>query len=377
VPDDTLLAAGAVAPTCSGPAWSTTVPGAVGDRLASFVTTQVARLTALDAALEPLARAAGDAVLGGGKRLRPLFAFWGWRTNGGDEAVAAILPALASLELLHAFALVHDDVMDHSDLRRGRPSVHRMFAHDHSRSRFAGDPNVFGESAAILVGDLCLVWADLLMADARIDPARLTAARSAYDDMRVEAVAGQFLDILSDVVPEWTLDRAMRTACLKTAAYTVTRPMSFGALLAGPLGLALSTFYAQYGSAVGEAFQLCDDLLGAFGERSVTGKPAGDDLVRGKRTALWELARSRAAASDLAEMEELTARHRDRADEAPEAVGRRLAEIVSGTGAPAAVRKMIEERIDEARRAVAAAPIDRKCRDALNDLAETVAWRTA
>jgi geranylgeranyl diphosphate synthase type I len=376
VAHDTLTAIDTLPLSSTEPLSSSEVPQAVEEVLTAFVTTQAAYLSSLDRGLDLLARAARDAVLSNGKRLRPQLAWWGWRANGGQGPPSAVLPALASLELLHAFALVHDDVMDRSDTRRGRPSTHRALAAEHVRSGMIGDPRCFGDSAAILVGDLCLVWADRLMAQAMVDRDRVTAARFAYDHMRIEAIAGQFLDILGDESPTWTVEQALRTARLKTAAYTVTRPLHFGAVLAGPVDPELSAALTRYGSAIGEAFQLCDDLLGAFGEPAVTGKPAGDDLVSGKKTVLLEIARGRASARQLDEIEEILRRWRGRRGDTSEAA-RRLAGIVRATGAPDAVAAMISERIDEGRRAVATVSMDLEAREALVQLADSLARRPA
>jgi geranylgeranyl diphosphate synthase type I len=354
VADDTLTAA----PPCSAPP----LADLVEHELAAFLAAESSALVALDPALEPLASAVRDAVLGGGKRIRPVFAYWGWRAGGGGEPLEAVVPALAALELLHAFALVHDDVMDCSDTRRGRPTAHRALAAAHQRARLDGDPLRFGESGAILAGDLCLVWADQLMGRSLVPPRRLAAARRAYDRMRVEAIAGQFLDILGERAPVWTVEQALRTARLKTAGYTVIRPLHFGVALSGPTDGVLPAAFTRYGIAVGEAFQLRDDLLGAFGEPEVTGKPAGDDLVQGKPTVLLQLARSRATARQLAHLD----------GGLPG-----LAHVVRQTGAPDEVEKMIGERVDEARRALEAAPLPTDVREALTDLAEAVAWRSS
>jgi geranylgeranyl diphosphate synthase type I len=376
VPDDTLTAKDPRPVHTTAQAGSAGLAEAVEDLLVWFLTAEAAALRSLDSSLEHLAGAARNAVLGGGKRLRPQFAYWGWRANGGRGPLVAVLPALASLELLHAFALVHDDVMDRSDTRRGQPSAHRSLAGIHSRAGLGGDPRRFGDSAAILVGDLCLVWADRLMAATSVDPATIGAARHVYDAMRVEAIAGQFLDILGDCAPTWTVERALRTARLKTAAYTVTRPLQFGAALAGPVEPAVSDAFRRYGAALGEAFQLSDDLLGVFGEPSVTGKPVGDDLVHGKATVLLQIARARAAGHQRLEIEYLI-RSADTEGGATEATARRLAELVLATGAAELVRTMIDQRLDDARNAIDEAPIDREPRDALIDLAIAVARRSA
>lgn len=326
---------------------------AVEAELADFVADATTTLLDLDPALEPLAAAARDAVLGGGKRLRPLFAYWGWRAGGSREPVDTVVPALAALELLHAFALVHDDVMDASDTRRGRPTAHRFLAGRHRSVGLLGDADRFGDSSAILVGDLCLVWADQLMARSGVDCRRLADARGIYDRMRVEAIAGQFLDLLGDGARTWSVDQALRTARLKTAGYTVIRPLHFGAALAGHTEPMQA--FTRYGAPVGEAFQLCDDLLGAFGDAEVTGKPV-TDLAAGKATVLLQIALSRATPAQLA------------LDSAA---------LVRATGADAAVREMIAERVAEGCQALDLAPIDPSARAALAKLASAVAWRSA
>ena len=282
--------------------------------LANFLAGEVSSLDAVDPALGAFARTSRDYVLTGGKRLRSTFAYWGWRGLVGiHKPVAPVLPALAALELLHTFALAHDDVMDASATRRGRPTLHRVFAAEHVADDRRGDADHFGEAAAVLVGDLCVVWADRLMAAAAVPSGRLLAARRCYDQMRVEAVAGQYLDVLGEAASDnWSLTRAMRVARHKTASYTVLRPLQFGAALAGTSGIdaavsvntgtgtdagtaadtaAILSAYRRYGLAVGEAFQLRDDLISVYGDPAVTGKPAGDDLRAGKPTALLMMAR--------------------------------------------------------------------------------------
>jgi geranylgeranyl diphosphate synthase type I len=203
--------------------------------LTDFVTAHTAALVQLDPELEPLARTAAQAVLGSGKRLRPVFGYWGWRGVAGPDArPAEVVPALAALEMLHAFALVHDDVIDESPLRRGRPSAHAALSAGYRGAVRDGTAERFGRDAAILVGDLCLVWADELLALTAVPAATILRARQVYDRMRVETIAGQFLDVLGEVSSAWSLARAQRVVLLKTAAYTVIWPLHFGATLARP-----------------------------------------------------------------------------------------------------------------------------------------------
>ncbi|RKN48271.1 polyprenyl synthetase family protein [Micromonospora endolithica] len=344
---------------------------AVDDTLADFLATEVAALTRIDAAMGGFAATAGECVLAGGKRVRPTFAYWGWRgVIGNEEPLPPVLPALSALELLHTFALVHDDVMDASATRRGRPTAHVAVAAQHAAAGHRGDPERFGEAVAVLIGDLCMVWADRLLAQATVAPARLLDVRRCYDQMRVETVAGQYLDVLgeSDSV-NWSVDRALRVARYKTASYTVQRPLLFGACLAGAEPEApLSTAYSRYGLAVGEAFQLRDDLLGVYGDPETTGKPAGDDLRIGKPTTLLMLARQLATPAQRGALEGAG----DGTDERETA---RLAELVADTGAVARVERMIDDRVAEALAALDSAPIEETARTALTGLATAATHR--
>jgi geranylgeranyl diphosphate synthase type I len=378
---------------------------AVEGTLADFLANQIAALDGVDPALGSFARTARDLVLAGGKRLRPTFAYWGWRgVVGPHEPVAPVLPALGALELMHTFALVHDDVMDASATRRGRPTAHRIFAAQHVAAARLGDADHFGEASAVLVGDLCLVWADQLLARAALPPATLFAVRSCYDRMRVEAVAGQYLDILGEAEPgAWSLDRALLVARHKTASYTVQRPLQFGAALADPQSGSqpsphadASDCYHRYGEAVGEAFQLCDDLLGVYGDPAVTGKPAGDDLRTGKPTALLMLARRLATPAQRAVLDEGAFRplcgeaahdgapnhgapdhgaadHRAGAELDVD----RIADVIVETGAVAEVESLISQRITDAIDALTGAPIHQDARAALTDLAVAATRRPA
>ncbi|MEV0213557.1 polyprenyl synthetase family protein [Micromonospora sp. NPDC050695] len=342
---------------------------AVDDTLTTFLAAEVDTLAEIDAGMGGFAVAARDAVLAGGKRIRPTFAYWGWRgAVGGSEPLAPVLPALAALELLHTFALVHDDVMDASTVRRGRPTAHVALAEQHVAAGHRGDPGRFGEAVAVLIGDLCMVWADRLLAQATVAPAQLFEVRHCYDQMRVDTVAGQYLDVLGENDPaNWSVDRALRVARYKTASYTVQRPLLFGACLAGaPADDPLTAAYTRYGLAVGEAFQLRDDLLGVYGDPAATGKPAGDDLRAGKPTTLLMLARQLATPAQLTAL-----------DQAGTAPVERLAELVAETGAAARVERMIAERVGDALAALDAAPVDRTARTALTGLATAATDRRA
>lgn len=229
-----------------------------------------------------------DFVLGGGKRLRPTFAWWGWRGAGGcptDPQVRTVLRAVSSLELIHACALVHDDLMDDSATRRGAPTVHVDFAARHRAAGWLGTPERFGAAAAILVGDIALAWADDMLRGADLWPDQLGRAHTVWQAMRTEVLGGQYLDVLTQARGDEAPETALRIDRYKTAAYTVERPLHLGAAIAGA-SPALVDAYRRFGADIGIAFQLRDDLLGMFGDPLVTGKPAGDDLREGKRTLL-------------------------------------------------------------------------------------------
>ncbi|GAA4546041.1 polyprenyl synthetase family protein [Pseudonocardia xishanensis] len=252
------------------------------------------------AAIGPVFGEAVDAlsrfVLGGGKRIRPTFAWWGWRGAGGDPASAeadGVLRALSALELIQASALVHDDLIDASATRRGRPTVHVEFAARHADAGWSGPPARFGAAAAILLGDLALTWADDLYWDSGVAVEALARGAEAWRGMRTEVLGGQFLDVHTQATGDESAAAALRIDRYKTAAYTVERPLHLGAALAGADDT-LITAYRRFGADIGVAFQLRDDLLGVFGDPEVTGKPAGDDLREGKRTLLLALALEKA-----------------------------------------------------------------------------------
>ncbi|MET9229950.1 polyprenyl synthetase family protein [Lentzea sp. NPDC003310] len=234
-----------------------------------------------------------ELILAGGKRIRPTFAWWGWRAAGGEPPADAVVRAFVALELLQCCALVHDDVMDRSLTRRGKPSVHESFAARHRRERWAGSARQYGDSAAILVGDLALAWADDAIVTAGLPAEMLARAWGPWQAMRTEMIMGQHLDLLAVARREESLEHAVRVAALKTAAYTVERPLHLGAALAGADEDTVDCLRA-YGHDIGVAFQFRDDLMGVFGDSSVTGKPVGEDLREGKRTPLMSIALSRA-----------------------------------------------------------------------------------
>jgi geranylgeranyl diphosphate synthase type I len=309
-------------------------------------------------------------LLAGGKRLRPAFCYWGWRGAGGADC-PQILAGAAALELLHASALVHDDVMDGSDTRRGQPSLHRQFADRHAAGRWHGSAEAFGAAAAILLGDLLLAWTDQMFTASGLPPAALRRGQPVLDLMRTEVMAGQYLDLLGQAAGDVTVQSALRVVEYKTAKYTIERPLQLGAALADGDGTGeITACYAAYGLPLGVAFQLRDDILGLFGDPAQTGKPAGDDVREGKRTVLLAITRSRASAPEAAIIDRrLGDPHLDEAG-----IGEVRAVII-GTGALAECERVIDRQVAEALAALDAAPITDEARAALAELAVTATAR--
>lgn len=235
--------------------------------------------------LTPVFEEIGAMVLGGGKRLRPQFCHWGWVAAGGDPADVAHARYGAGIELLHVTALFHDDVIDDAHSRRNRATTHRTFMDLHADNSWAGDSRRFGEGAAILFGDITYVMSDSLMDG--LNP----AARMVWHALRLEMNVGQWLDTLGSARRDRDIVDAELVCRMKSAKYTIERPLHLGALAADPVvGAELQPMLSAYGLPLGDAFQMRDDMLGAFGEESVTGKPVGGDFREGKPTPLLALA---------------------------------------------------------------------------------------
>lgn len=282
------------------PASDSALPDLVRAELAAFFAGRRADTNRVGGQFAAAVEALEELVLSGGKRVRPRFAWWGWRGAGGDPAspgAAGVLRACAALELVQAGALVHDDLMDASATRRGRPTVHTAFAGRHRDAGWGGDATRFGLAAAVLLGDVALAWADDMLRSAALPADALAGALPYWEAMRTEMLGGQYLDVLTEAAGDERPATALRIDRFKTAAYTVERPLQMGAGVAGA-GPELIEAYGRFGADVGIAFQLRDDLLGVFGDPAVTGKPAGDDLREGKRTLLLALALRRADAED-------------------------------------------------------------------------------
>jgi len=339
----------------------------VDTALADFLEGRAKALAPLGADLAPVAEAARRFVLDGGKRLRPTFAYWGWRAvrHEADDDTD-LITAAASLELLHACALVHDDVMDASDTRRGQPAAHAAFAQLHREAGWTGDPDVFGTAAAILLGDLLLSWADAMFAAAVPGSG---SARSVYDEMRQLVMAGQYLDVLVQARGAFSADEAARVIEFKTSKYTVEGPLHLGAAIAGA-GDDVFAALSAYGLPLGEAFQLRDDVLGVFGDPSVTGKPAGDDLREGKQTLLAALA-MRGASPAQAAVLRTSLGARDLSDSGVA----ELRDVIVATGALDQVEERITERAAQARAALDSPAISDGAKPALHALIDAATVR--
>lgn len=338
----------------------------VDELLTRFLDDRVADLVALDPDLEPVGQAIAALVRAGGKRLRPAFVYWGHRATGAghdDE----VLVAAAAVELLHTFALVHDDVMDRSETRRGLPAVHEALAAAHARAGLLGDPGWFGVGGAILAGDLAFVWADQLLDSARLPGPALERARLVFSHLRTEVMAGQYLDLRMAGDALAGEDQARRVALLKSGRYTVTRPLQMGAALGEPDAV-LDAALRAFGDAVGLAFQLRDDVLGLFGDPAETGKSALSDLREGKRTVLVLTALARAGAAGRAHLERVLGNPAIDEDDLVQA--RR---VVDASGALEVVEGLLAAERVRAERALR--PISGPARDALAELAELAVFR--
>jgi geranylgeranyl diphosphate synthase type I len=343
----------------------------VQSALDAFIDDQARRLAPLGPDAARMTEAAHRAV-SGGKRLRAAFCYWGFRAvddrpdHARDEA--AVLRASASLELLHASALVHDDYMDASDTRRGRPAAHRAFEAQHGEHGWDGDPEQYGAAAAILLGDLLLCWSDEMLRTCGLDHAVVRDALALFDATRSEVITGQFLDVSVQARGRSDVETAMRVLRYKSAKYSIERPLHVGAALAGG-GPEVRRALTDFGLPLGEAFQLRDDLLGVFGDPAVTGKPAGDDLTEGKRTVLVALALDRATTEQSALLEERLGSELE-----PDRL-RELQGIIEDSGAPVEVEKMIGELTDRSLAALERAPITSSARSVLHALAAAATQR--
>lgn len=322
---------------------------------------------------------AGDVLLDfldGGKCLRSTFAYIGWLCGpagrtANTEADDAALRASASLELLHAFALMQDDVMDCSPLRRGRPAPHVSFARWHRRRGLSGSSERFGESAAVLLGDLCLVWAEQMLRESGVGAEALTRVWPRYDVMRTELAIGQFADLVNDAGSFPTFEHVMEVSRRKSGNYTVRRPLEIGGAMSG-CGPHIMTCLGEYGDAIGEAFQLRDDLLDVFGSSATTGKPVGTDLSVHKATSVVVAARQLAGRATRVELEELMGIAGLQGGDVERWRG-----LIAATGAAEWIEQRIDERLAQALKCIDTDQVSHTARRVLVDMAVTCTQRAA
>jgi geranylgeranyl diphosphate synthase type I len=351
-------------PAAAPPSSLAPIVARVESRLRTLLEAETSRWAAFDEDLQTPMEHIGRLVLSGGKRLRPSFCHWGFVGAGGEPYDQRVIDAGAALELMHAFALFHDDVMDDADSRRGTPTTHTVFAEAHAAAGWAGEPRRFGEGVAILVGDLAFVMADQLLLDAPRD------AWVIWNELRTELNIGQLLDIVGSVRGDRRLDKAERICRYKSGKYTVERPLHLGAVLAAPeRATELLPALSAYGLPLGDAFQMRDDVMGAFGDEAVTGKPVGGDLREGKPTPLLARAVAAASATQRSVLDKVGSADLDDVDVA------NMQQIIMETGALAALEAQIVALTDEAVAAIEVAPITEPSRTELIALAHYVSRR--
>jgi len=345
----------------------------VQGELTSYLALQREYLGTIGSELIPVCDALESFLLEGGKRLRPLFAYAGFSATGAHPT-AADIRAFTSLELLQACALIHDDLMDRSDTRRGKPAIHRHFENLHQEEAMNGLADQFGEAAAVLLGDLALVWSDHLLHTSGVSDTALLSALSVHDEMRIELMAGQYLDVREAGEKSPSVDRSLRIARYKSGKYTIERPLHLGASLAITVKKErqqLINILSAYGLPLGEAFQLRDDLLGIFGDPAITGKPAGDDIREGKRTVLMAMALERASVSAAKEITGALGR-----DDLSAGDIEGLRSLITATGAVKDVENLIDGLLSNALTSANSAEINPSARELLIELATTAIRRS-
>jgi geranylgeranyl diphosphate synthase type I len=347
--------------------------GAITEQLRRYLHDRRAQTAYIGGDYDALVAVLEDFVLNGGKRLRPAFAYWGWRAVASGDPDPDVLLLFSALELLHACALVHDDVIDDSSTRRGKPTAHVRFAALHRDRRWHGSPDRFGTSAAILLGDLALAWADDIVFGLDLPPDALRRIHRVWGEIRTEVLGGQYLDIVAEASAAESIASAMTVDTFKTACYTVARPLQLGVAAAADRPDVQAVF-AQFGTDLGVAFQLRDDVLGVFGDPAVTGKPSGDDLRSGKRTVLL------AEAVELADKSDPLAANLLRSSigaQLTDAQVGELRDVIESVGALAAAERRIAELTQRALATLGAAPISATAKAGLSELARMATNRSA
>lgn len=348
------------------PTWLKSVAARVESRLGQFLHDEQFRWADLDGDLsEPLGELT-RLVSAGGKRLRPAFCQLAFVGAGGDEDSQVLLDAQAALELLHASALLHDDIIDGSNTRRGEPTSHTRYIAKHADGKWAGEGRRFGEGAAILIGDLAFVYADQLMMSAN------SITQKIWNEMRIELNIGQYLDLLGSAQRDRNLTRAERVCRYKSGKYTIERPLHIGATLAAPERAdVLLDQLSSFGLPLGDAFQMRDDVLGVFGDSTskVTGKPIGDDLREGKPTPLLAMAYERASTTQRAVLDQVGSPNFDQLMIA------KIQQVIVETGALAALETNITALVNQAESAIRQSALNQTSIDQLVELADFVATR--
>jgi geranylgeranyl diphosphate synthase type I len=334
-------------------------------RLDEFLAAERDRWAGFDAELAHPIDEIRRLVLSGGKRLRPAFCHWGYVGAGGGDNDQIDIDAGAAFELMHAFALFHDDVMDDADSRRGQPTTHTVSAEQHADNGWAGESRRFGEGVAILVGDLAFVYADQLLEEASLEASRI------WNELRVELNIGQYLDILGGVSRTRDVVKSERICRYKSGKYTIERPLHLGAVLAAPERAdELLPHLSNYGLPLGDAFQMRDDVMGAFGDEAVTGKPVGGDLIEGKPTPLLARATRRASEAQRSVLELVGDPDLD-----AETVAK-IQQVIIDTGGLDELEAHISDLTESAVTSLDAAPITDVAKTELITLAEFVSQRT-
>ncbi|RLE23669.1 MAG: polyprenyl synthetase family protein [Actinobacteria bacterium] len=338
----------------------------VEERLDALLSVERDRWGALDPSLAQAIDEVTRLVMSGGKRLRPAFCHWGYVGAGGGSEDPLDINAGGALELMHAMALFHDDVMDDAATRRGQPTTHRLASAEHAENCWTGESRRFGEGVAILVGDLAFVYADQLLEGASVQATRI------WNELRIELNIGQYLDIVGSVRRERDLVKAERISRYKSGKYTIERPLHLGAVLAAPdRADELIPALSAYGLPLGDAFQMRDDVMGAFGETKDTGKPVGGDLLEGKPTPLLARAVRAATPEQLAVLDLV-------GDQAmSEGVVSDIQQVIVDTGALDELETHIASLRDEAVMSLDRAPITEPAKIELAALAEYVSSRNA
>ena len=344
---------------------------AVDIELAAFLSDQGRYLEEISSDLRPVSQALSSFVLDSGKRLRPLFAYSGFISASAEISTPEI-KAIASLELLQACALIHDDLMDGSDTRRGKPSIHRHFESMHVQEELEGFAPAYGLAAAVLLGDLALVWSNQMLNACGITKQQLNDVLPIHDEMRVELMAGQFLDIHEQTQKNTDLERSMKIARYKSGKYTIERPLHIGAALSQKQSPELMAALSAYGLPLGEAFQYRDDLLGVFGDPGLTGKPTGDDLREGKRTVLIALTDARSTNA----MRETSRKYFGAPDLDENGISI-LQELIIASGARDALEAIIEKLTDASLSNLNSTHISEQGADILIEMANIATKRNA